>query len=150
MYSYTSFIRLISVSFSLQPHLSPRLAQYGSGYSHLMEADLVKQLKIKAGAVKRTNREYHSYEEELRTERDRLQKLTTSGASDHAVKKQQDVIQESISMLPNTKKRLQDAVDDLQSFLQEQASNTDLTQSDEWRDAQTQIQTAVNGVLNLA
>jgi hypothetical protein len=53
-------------------------------------------------------------------------------------------------MLPNTKKRLQDAVEDLQAFLQEQASNADLTQRDEWTDAQTQIQTALNGVLNLA
>lgn len=115
-----------------------------------MEADLVKQLKIKAGAVKRINREYHSYEEELKTERDRLQKLSASGATEYSVKKQQDIIQESISMLPNTKKRLQDAVEDLQAFLQEQASNAELTQRDEWSDAQTQIQTALNGVLNLA
>lgn len=119
-------------------------------YNHLMEADLVKQLKIKTGAVKRINREYHSYEEELKTERDRLQKLTVSGGTEYSIKKQQDVIQESISMLPNTKKRLQDAVEDLQAFLQEQASNADLTQRDEWTDAQTQIQTALNGVLNLA
>lgn len=115
-----------------------------------MEADLVKQLKIKAGAVKRINREYHSYEEELKVERDRLQKLTGAGGTEHAVKKQQDVIQESITMLPNTKKRLQDAVEDLQAFLQEHAANEELTQRDEWTDAQTQIQTAVNGVLNVA
>lgn len=114
-----------------------------------MEADLVKQLKIKTGAVKRINREYHSYEEELRTERDRLQKMTAAGATEFAIKKHQEVMQESISMLPNTKKRLQDAVEDLQCFLQEQASNAGLTQSDEWSDAQTQVRTAVNGVLSL-
>ena len=115
-----------------------------------MSADLVKQLKIKSSCVKRINREYHSYEEELKTERDRLQKMTASGANDYSIKKQQDIIQESISMLPNTKKRLQDAVEDLQSFLQENAGSPDLSQSDEWTDAQTQIQAAINGVLNLA
>ena len=114
-----------------------------------MEADTVKQLKIKAGAVKRINREYHSYEEELRTERDRLQKMTAAGATEFAINKHQEVMQESISMLPNTKKRLQDAVEDLQSFLQAQASNAGLTQRDEWSDAQTQVRTAVNGVLSL-
>ena len=115
-----------------------------------MEADIVKQLKIKTGTVKRINREYHSYEEELKVERERLDKMRAGQAEDYSVKKQQDIIQESISMLPNTKKRLRDAVEDLQAFLQEYASHADLVARDEWTDAQTQIQTALSGILNVS
>lgn len=110
----------------------------------------MKQLRIKSGAVKRINREYHSYEEELGQERQRMEKMRTEGASDYTIKKQQDVIQETISMLPNSKKRLQDAVEDLQAFLTENSANADLVARDEWTDAQTQVQTALSGVLNVS
>jgi hypothetical protein len=51
-------------------------------------------------------------------------------------------------MLPDTKRRLTEAVEDIQSFFTEHAENTALTESEEWADGQTTMNTAVNGVLS--
>mmetsp|Transcript_7207 Transcript_7207/g.7065 ORF Transcript_7207/g.7065 Transcript_7207/m.7065 type:complete len:118 (+) Transcript_7207:26-379(+) len=114
-----------------------------------MEADAKRQLKIKSGMVKRITREYDSYVKEVQRDRDRIEKLRDTGAGDHAIKKQEDVLHETISMLPNTRQRLQDAVEDLQEFMKENDTDQDLITSPEWTEATGHIQAAVTGVLSL-
>ena len=51
-------------------------------------------------------------------------------------------------MIPNTKRRLQETVEDIQSFFNEHEGNEELKETEEWTDAQTTTQMAINGVLN--
>lgn len=114
-----------------------------------MEADIRRQLKIKSGMVKRITREYDSYVKEVQRDRDRIEKLRDTGAGDHAIKKQEDVLQETISMIPNTRKRLHDAVEDLQEFMKENDTDQDLIASAEWTEASGYVQAAIEGILSL-
>jgi tubulin-specific chaperone A len=110
--------------------------------------DTVKQLKIKTGSVRRILREFSSYEEELVIEQARLEKLRDAGADIHDLKKQEEVIAETNSMLPNTRKRLQEAVEDLACFFEENEEDEALRMSEEWAVAQQFTLEAQSSVLS--
>ena len=109
-----------------------------------MEADLVKQLKIKSGIVRRIAREYESYEKEIKKDRERIAKLKDQGESDYTIKKQEEVLQETISMLPNTRKRLGEALEDARNFMKENDTNQELTSTEDWTQAEQHVATAQN------
>lgn len=109
--------------------------------------DSLKQLKIKTGSVRRIIREFASYEEELTIEQARLEKLRAAGADIHDLKKQEEVIAETSSMLPNTRKRLQDSVEDLTCYCEDNEEDEALRMSEEWMLAQQFLQEAQASVL---
>ena len=100
-----------------------------------MEADSKRQIKIKSGMVKRITREYESYEQEIKKDKERINKLREAEADEHDLRKQEEVLQESISMLPNTKRRLQEAHEELKNLMKELDSIEELTSSEEWQEA---------------
>lgn len=101
----------------------------------LMEADTQRQLKIKTGVVKRITREYESYQKEIQRDKNRIDKLRDSSADEHQIRKQEEVLAETISMVPNTRKRLQDALEDLCNFMKENDTEQELTVTEEWNEA---------------
>jgi tubulin-specific chaperone A len=103
-----------------------------------MEPDANRQLKIKTGVVKRITREYDSYQNEVKRDRDRIVKLRDNNAGEYSIRKQEEVLNETISMIPNTRKRLQDALDDLSNFMKDNDTEQKLTESEEWAEA-TQV-----------
>ena len=107
-----------------------------------MEADNKRQLKIKFGVVKRITREYDSYQKEIQRDKDRIEKLRDNSAGEHTIRKQEEVLAETISMVPNTRKRLQDALEDLCNFMKEIDTDQDVTGSEEWTEAEQIISTA--------
>jgi len=65
----------------------------------------IRQLVIKSGVVRRLTREKYCYAKEVVTEQARLEKLRGDGADDHVLRKQEEVIQECIMMVPDSKRR---------------------------------------------
>lgn len=107
-----------------------------------MEGDNKKQLKIKSGIVKRITREFESYLKEVAKDKDRIEKLRENGAEAHDIRKQEEVLQETISMVPNTRKRLQDALEDLCNLMKDNDTDEELMRSEEWTEAGTIVSKA--------
>src|SRR5574343_944028 len=107
-----------------------------------MEADNKKQLKIKSGIVRRITREYESYQKEIAKDKDRIEKLRDNGAGEHDIRKQEEVLQETISMVPNTRKRLQDALEELCNHMKDNDTDEVLIASEEWTEASTIVSKA--------
>jgi tubulin-specific chaperone A len=101
-----------------------------------MEADTQRQLKIKSGVVKRITREYDSYQREIQRDKDRIDKLRDTNAGEHSIRKQEEVLAETIAMVPNTRKRLQDALEDLCNFMKDNDTNEEVIGTEEWTEAQ--------------
>lgn len=102
-----------------------------------MEADTKRQLKIKSGIVRRITREFESYQKEIVKDKDRIEKLRDKGADEHEVRKQEEVLQETIAMVPNTRKRLQDGLEDLMNFMKDNDTVEELIAAEEWAEANT-------------
>ena len=78
-----------------------------------MEASLLKDLKIKTGAVRRLAKDMAAYRAEAERERGKLAAMAGGEPSD--VKHQQNVVAEAAMMLPDW--RLDSAVGDLQVLM---------------------------------
>ncbi|EPB91767.1 tubulin binding cofactor A [Mucor circinelloides 1006PhL] len=86
-------------------------------------------LKIKTNVVKRINKEHAGYLKEAETQQKRIDKLIAEGA-DEADK---EVLGETNQMIPDVKKRLANAYQDLQN----QVENSENADIDELQEAQT-------------
>lgn len=73
----------------------------------------IKQIKIKTGVVKRLAKEKISYEKEADQQRKKVEDLKASGGEEYYVRKQEEVFQECLMMVPDCRRRLAKAVDDL-------------------------------------
>ena len=80
-----------------------------------MEASLLKDLKIKTGAVRRLAKDMAAYRAEAERERGKLAAMAGGEPSD--VKHQQNVVAEAAMMLPDCRQRLDSAVGDLQVLM---------------------------------
>ena len=65
----------------------------------------LRQITIKTGVVKRLAKEKVVYEKEVIKERERLEKFKTQGSDDHVLRKQEEVVQESLMMVPDCQRR---------------------------------------------
>lgn len=81
-----------------------------------MSADQKRSLKIKTGAVKRTSKEYLSYFTEKKKEEAFLEKMRIISADPYDIKQQENVVQESQMMIPETKKQLEGLLADLKQY----------------------------------
>ncbi|KAH8357418.1 hypothetical protein KR084_000828 [Drosophila pseudotakahashii] len=89
----------------------------------------IRQLVIKSGVVKRLTREKFCYAKEVKTEETRLAKFKGEGADDHVLRKQEEVIQECVMMVPDSKRRLQKEYEILEKYL---ADEQDLKETEEY------------------
>ena len=88
-------------------------------------AEEMRSLKIKTGAVKRTTKEYLYYFIEQDKEQANLDKMEADSADIYDIKQQQNVVQESAMMIPETRKSLEALVLDLRSFMTDHGSSMD-------------------------
>lgn len=77
----------------------------------------IRELKIKTGIVKRMTKEKASYIKEVEIEKERLVKMKDAGKDEYEVKRQEEVIAESFSMIPHSHKKLLTAYSDLKEAL---------------------------------
>jgi tubulin-specific chaperone A len=80
-------------------------------------AEQKRQLKLKSAVAKRLLREYQSYQQEETREKQRLEKLASENADEIMIKQQKNVISETSQMIPYSKKKLEQAVDDLNKYI---------------------------------
>ncbi|GFS87839.1 tubulin-specific chaperone A [Nephila pilipes] len=92
----------------------------------------IKQIKIKTGVVKRLAKEKLMYEKEAVKEKAKLEKMQASGGDSYLIRKQEEVIKESVMMVPDTMKRYQVAYNELQEILD---NEQELAESEEYQAA---------------
>jgi len=86
----------------------------------------LRVLKIKTGVVKRLAREKESYEEEAGQQQKKIDRWRTEGKDEYDVKKQEEVLQESLMMVPDCQKKLAPAITELQKILDEEQDMVEL------------------------
>jgi len=100
----------------------------------------LRTLKIKSGIVKRLAKEVIAYEKETVQEQARLQKMKDNNEDEYNIKQQEKVLQESQMMIPDCRKRLQTAYEELKEILD---SEKDLEESEDFKSASTILESAV-------
>eukprot|EP00930_Biecheleria_cincta_P017901 TRINITY_DN14103_c0_g1_i1.p1 TRINITY_DN14103_c0_g1~~TRINITY_DN14103_c0_g1_i1.p1 ORF type:complete len:144 (-),score=50.10 TRINITY_DN14103_c0_g1_i1:541-972(-) len=77
----------------------------------------LKDLQIKVGTVKRTLKEYQAYLREEVDQRARIEKMKEDGKEEADIKKQMEVLNETLTMIPDAKQRCSKYANELSSFL---------------------------------
>ncbi|KAI9277833.1 tubulin binding cofactor A [Sporodiniella umbellata] len=98
----------------------------------------LSQLKIKTNVVKRIHKEHLSYFKEAENQQQRIDKLVADGADEADVRKQKEVLEETFQMIPDVKKRLAAAHQDLALQI-ENGNNTDATELQEAQNTLSEI-----------
>ncbi|XP_046549871.1 tubulin-specific chaperone A-like [Haliotis rubra] len=99
----------------------------------------ITKIKIHTRVVKRLTKEKSMYEKEVETLEARVNKLKDDGADEHDIRKQTEVLQESRMMIPDTKKRLKTAYEELEQILQ---NDSDLSERGEFGQAKDALEAA--------
>ena len=79
----------------------------------------LKKIKIQTGVVKRCGKEKLSYRKEARQQKEKLEKFKREGKDDMEIKKMNEQVQESLMMIPDCHRKLEKAVKELKSLLNE-------------------------------
>ncbi|CAO1639230.1 unnamed protein product [Sympodiomycopsis kandeliae] len=77
-----------------------------------------RQLTIKTGVVKRLTKEETLYIKEVSDHTAKLQKMEAEEKDEWTIKNQRKVIADCAQMIPDTRKRLANAVDELSHYLE--------------------------------
>ncbi|CAG8481109.1 2568_t:CDS:2 [Paraglomus brasilianum] len=77
----------------------------------------LKDLKIKTNIVKRIHSESKSYATELEYQQKRIDKFIEENRDEYDIKKQKEVLEETLKMIPDCKNRLQKAYQELQNLV---------------------------------
>jgi tubulin-specific chaperone A len=108
-----------------------------------MDKNTARQLKIKTATLKRysytcltmvlsrNQKDYNSYNNENKTLETKLEQIKESG-DEVGIKKLQEQIQETAQMLPNSKTRIETAIEDLKNFMSEHEENEELKATEDW------------------
>jgi len=99
----------------------------------------IRQIKIKTGVVKRLTKEKEMYEKEAIQIAGKIEKMKDDGKDEYDIKKQNEVLNESRSMVPDTVRRLKVAYGELDDLLEKEA---DLAEAEEFSLAQTALTAA--------
>lgn len=102
-------------------------------FSHQKMSDpRLKTIKIKTGVVRRLAKEKVMYEKEAQQQRERIEKLKREGKDEYDIRKQEEVLQESLMMVPDCQRRLIKACEDLQRIVN---NEKDLATTEEFKTA---------------
>ncbi|KZC05395.1 PREDICTED: tubulin-specific chaperone A [Dufourea novaeangliae] len=99
----------------------------------------IRTLKIKTGVVKRLAKEKVTYEKEAAQQRERIQKLKEQDKDGYDIKKQEEVLQESLMMVPDCQRRLVKAFEELKKILE---TEQDLKEIEDYIEAEKVLQEA--------
>lgn len=89
----------------------------------------IRTIKIKTGVVKRLAKEKTVYEREAEQQKVRIQKLKDEGKDEYDIRKQEEVLNESLMMVPDCQRRLAVAFEDLNKILE---SEQDLKDTEDY------------------
>lgn len=115
------------------------LAYAWASVSRDMDAAAIRNLKIKTGIVKRMTKEKAAYIKEVEVERERVVKMKEMGKEEYDLKRQEDVVNETLSMVPDSHKRLLIAYNELKEVLE---SSEHLSEREEYLAAKEVLEQA--------
>jgi len=107
-----------------------------------MEA-AARPLKIKTGVCKRLQKELASYEREAREQEQLVSQLRLQQRDEADIRKQEEVLEETRAMIPDTQMRLEQANQALRTLVEaiESSGQTeDVKESEDWKYAITLLQ----------
>ncbi|BDA40373.1 probable tubulin-specific chaperone A [Coccomyxa sp. Obi] len=82
-----------------------------------MDAADLRLLKIKTGSLNRLKKELGLYKQEEEQERQRVARMKAEDADTHDIKHAENVLEEATRMIPDTRQRLEGALQDLSNFM---------------------------------
>ncbi len=88
-----------------------------------------KKVKVQTGVVKRLLKEVTSYEKEAVTNEARVQKMRDEGKDEYDIRKQEEVLAESYMMIPDSKRRLEEALQALKQCIEESQGEEGIDES---------------------
>ncbi|ELU06721.1 hypothetical protein CAPTEDRAFT_179546 [Capitella teleta] len=94
----------------------------------------IKQIKIRTGVVKRIGKECAMYAKEVTKQEEHIEKMKSDGKDEYDIRKQNEVLEESRMMIPDTNRRLKAAKEELTQLLE---GNSHLQEKEEYIAAQT-------------
>jgi len=104
----------------------------------------LKDLKVKISVVVRMDKEVKFYHQEAAENEAIVQRLKDAGKDAFDTKQATEVLQESYMMIPDSKNRFTKALEDLLSFLEENAADADILASPQFDEAKALL--AANGM----
>lgn len=99
----------------------------------------IRTLKIKTGVVKRLAKEKVVYEKEAEQQRTRIEKFKQEGKDEYDIRKQEEVLQETLMMVPDCQRKLAKAFEELQNIIN---TELDLKEFEEYQTAVKVIEEA--------
>ncbi|KAJ3605164.1 hypothetical protein NHX12_027214 [Muraenolepis orangiensis] len=94
----------------------------------------IRQMKIKTGVVKRLAKDKVMYEQEVKDQMVKIEKLKEAKECEHVIRKQIEVLQESQMMVPDCKVHIARAYKELVSLME---TADDLTETEEFKQAKS-------------
>jgi tubulin-specific chaperone A len=99
-----------------------------------MSDQTLRNLKIKTNVVKRLKKDLEVSNKEVAVQQGRIEKLQAEGGDEYTVRKQIEVLEECKMIIPDTQRRLEEAMADLGMLLE--SPTDDVKMSAEYKDAQ--------------
>ncbi|XP_076067793.1 tubulin binding cofactor A [Oratosquilla oratoria] len=103
----------------------------------------VKQLRIKTGVVKRVCKEKGMYEKEAEQIQEKIKKMQDEGQELYYIKKQDQLLQETLTVIPDCQKRLNNAYQDLKALVE---NEVELEEVEEYQAAKTVLEEVASHV----
>ncbi|KAM9794419.1 tubulin-specific chaperone A isoform X2 [Syngnathus typhle] len=91
-----------------------------------------RQIKIKTGVLKRLAKEEASYKAEAKEQEEKIEQLKAAEADVYLIKQHMASLQETIMIIPDTRRRMTIAHGDLQQLLE---AEEELSESEEYQEA---------------
>jgi len=96
-----------------------------------------RDIKIKTGVVKRLGKEKSAYQKEVIAQEAKIEKMKADGKDEYDIKKMGECLDESKMMIPDCKRRLVAAWDELSKLLE---TEKDLNETEEYKAAQVVLE----------
>merc|ERR1712004_58295 len=98
-----------------------------------VEPQVVKHCRIKTEGLIRYQKEYNSYENEVKKLEEKLKQVESEG-DQYDIKRWKEVLDDTTQMLPNVKGKIEQNVEDLEMYLEEYEEDEELKASEELLD----------------
>ncbi|KAG3108306.1 hypothetical protein PI124_g12567 [Phytophthora idaei] len=98
-----------------------------------------RQFKIKVGTLRRVKKDLEYYAKEHAAQEAKIAKMRADGKDEHDIRKQEEVLVETETMLPDCQSRLKEAATDVSNFIE--AHREELEPLETFKEAQELLAT---------
>jgi len=110
--------------------------------------DVFKDLRIKLGITKRLQKEVSSYEKELVEQSTKIAKMKEDGKDVYDIRKQEECLAETEMMIPDSKNRCDESIQNLQKFLSDNETELSSKSEGEGNEKMKELYMEAKGLLD--